>query len=526
MRALLSGLAPCTGTCTGNVPNPGNALGANVTDPLDEVGLVTYPALKNPANRPDEINCTADLGRDARNPDVEYPTPYPPPTQPQPGYDIIGLSSDYRTSDDPTAPLNPSSNLVQSVYWTQCPGGNYPRGDYYGLEDTGQQTTYLAGAIAEAQYQLAQTARPNAVNAIIVLSDGQLNHVTFANGGNDNNPCASADAAATAAKATGTLIYSIAYDSTLNCTDNTGALPQRTRQDAHAEHRDSGHPDPAVLLRPAHLRRPHGHLHPDLAGARADQHATHPEPVTRFLRPTLACAGLVGVLLLTWSSRLAGEDTRRVDDAAGDGEEDPRPRPADPDHQHERPLDHLRHDLSRRRQGAQGGGAARSTRRSAARRLWERGKARVSARALPGGKFCASSTGLAACPAGSPVAGDPRICSTSGAPPTADPNHCALTATEAALTRAMVVAFNLPNWQPGNVACKGSNLTRTCSFQQLGVYGVYYKSKIRFALTNGAWSATIGTTGGNVPATCTVLPKAGTAAGKPSKWTTGPTPTC
>ncbi|MFZ0342707.1 MAG: hypothetical protein WAL31_10275, partial [Gaiellaceae bacterium] len=158
--------------------------------------------------------------------------------------------------------------------------------------------------------------------------------------------------------------------------------------------------------------------------------------------------------------------------------------------------------------------------------LWERGISRVWARALPGGKFCASSTGLAACPAGNPVAGDPRICSISGAPPTADPNHCALTATEAALTRAMAVAFNLPTWQPGNVACKGSNLTRTCSFQQLGVYGVYYKSKIRFALTNGAWSATIGTTGGNVPATCTVLPKAGTAAGKPSKWTTGPTPTC
>ena len=126
VRALLSGLDPCNGTCAGNVPNPGNALGANVTDPLDEVGLVTFPALSNPANRTDEINCTRDLGNNPRNPDVEYPTPYPPPTQPQPGYDIIGLSSDYRTSDDPTAPLNPGSNLVQSVYWTQCPGGSLP----------------------------------------------------------------------------------------------------------------------------------------------------------------------------------------------------------------------------------------------------------------------------------------------------------------------------------------------------------------------------------------------------------------
>jgi hypothetical protein len=156
---------------------------------------------------------------------------------------------------------------------------------------------------------------------------------------------------------------------------------------------------------------------------------------------------------------------------------------------------------------------------------WTHGKAHVFARALPGGRFCASSTGPAACPAGAPVGGDPRICHRVGTPPTADPNSCALTSTETALIRAMVVAFNNPNWQPGNVGCKGSNLTRTCTFQQLGVYGVYYTSKIRFALKDGAWSAAIQTTGGNVPATCTVLP-AHTAAGKPSKWTTGPTPTC
>jgi hypothetical protein len=174
-----------------------------------------------------------------------------------------------------------------------------------------------------------------------------------------------------------------------------------------------------------------------------------------------------------------------------------------------------------------GVGKARGTKYSSFRctASWDHGKAQVFARALPGGRFCASSTGPAACPAGTPAGGDPRICHRVGAPPTADPNSCALTTTETALTRAMVVAFRNPNWQPGNVGCKGSNLTRTCTFQQLGVYGVYYESKIRFALEDGAWSATIQTTGGSVPATCTVLP-AHTAAGKPSKWTTGPTPTC
>ena len=157
---------------------------------------------------------------------------------------------------------------------------------------------------------------------------------------------------------------------------------------------------------------------------------------------------------------------------------------------------------------------------------WARGKAHVWARSLPGGRFCASSSGLSACPAAAPAAGDPRICGQAPAPPTADPNNCALRATEAAVTRAMKSSFQNPDWQAGNVHCKGTNLTRTCTFQQLNVFGVYYTSKIRFTLTNGAWAATLATTGGNSPSTCTVLPNAHTAAGQPSKWTTGPTPTC
>jgi hypothetical protein len=231
VRALLAGLAPCDGPCAGDNPNQNGELGANVSNPLDEVGLMTYPALANVADRTDELNCTEDLGHNPMKPDVEYPTPYPPPNQPQLGYDIVGLSSDYRTSDDPTAPLNPDSDLVKSVWWSQCPPGTpngvYPGGDYYGLEDTGQQTTYLAGAIAEAQYQLTQNARPNTTNVIIVLSDGQLNHVNFANNGNDDTPCASAQAAAEAAKQQDTLIYSIAYDSHMNCTDTSGAFQQQ-----------------------------------------------------------------------------------------------------------------------------------------------------------------------------------------------------------------------------------------------------------------------------------------------------------
>jgi hypothetical protein len=55
-----------------------------------------------------------------------------------------------------------------------------------------------------------------------VLSDGELNDVPFANNGSDHTPCLSAFRAATAAKADGVTIYSIAYDSHLNCTDTSG----------------------------------------------------------------------------------------------------------------------------------------------------------------------------------------------------------------------------------------------------------------------------------------------------------------
>jgi hypothetical protein len=246
--------------------------------------------------------------------------------------------------------------------------------------------------------------------------------------------------------------------------------------------------------------------------------------VTRSLRLTLASAGLVAVLLLTWAgvsqakTRVAWMTPQAMAKKIhGLVPQIPTTNTSAPS------------NISATT--CHGLGTAHRTRtvrkysRFHCTATWERGNAHVWARALPGGRFCASSTGLTACPAGAPVAGDPRTCSTPGAPPTADPNRCALTATEAAVTRGMAAAFNNPNWQPGNVACKGSNLKRTCSFQQLGVYGVYYTSKITFALKSGAWAATIATTGGNSPSTCTVLP-AHSAAGKPSKWATGPTPTC
>ncbi len=91
----------------------------------------------------------------------------------------------------------------------------------------------------------------------------------------------------------------------------------------------------------------------------------------------------------------------------------------------------------------------------------------------------------------------------------------------------MKVWFKNPDWQPGNVSCKGANLSRTCTYLQLGIYGTYYTATIAFAQSSdGAWTATIAASGGKASTTCTVQPDPTTAAGAPSLWSSGPTPTC
>lgn len=157
-----------------------------------------------------------------------------------PGYEMVPLSNDYRTSD--SSGLNTSSKDVEAVYWGQCAGGNYPGGDYYGLKDITEyanihEGTYMAGAITEAQYMLSQAptrvglAGQPVTNAIVILSDGGMDEpqssidgVDPSSAGNqgwsDPDPCANAEQAATQAKAAGTVIYSIAYDASGYCTDS------------------------------------------------------------------------------------------------------------------------------------------------------------------------------------------------------------------------------------------------------------------------------------------------------------------
>jgi hypothetical protein len=222
VRALLQALWPCNSSlvsCGAATPNSGGQLGANVAAPVDEVGMLVFPAITgNPPS-------TTILNKEVDSPlpcsaSTTFATTYPtwtaytypagiPSSDRYLGYQAVGLSSDFRPSVGNTTLNWTTSNLVESVDWGQCSGSAYPGGtDAYGLKSIGGQGSYLAGAITEAQYLLGVNARAGATNAIIVLSDGQLNAPsTFT----DTNPCRSAVSAATQAKAAGTVIYSIAY---------------------------------------------------------------------------------------------------------------------------------------------------------------------------------------------------------------------------------------------------------------------------------------------------------------------------
>ena len=141
-----------------------------------------------------------------------------------PLYQIVGFSSDYRTSDTTTT-LNSSSDLVKITaitHGTPC------------LGTPGGLGTYYADAITAAQTALAaqQTARTNAgqpagQNVIVLLTDGNATSSSTQMGllKSTISECqAAVTAAQTAAKA-GTKVYTVYYDdngTSSTCTYDTG----------------------------------------------------------------------------------------------------------------------------------------------------------------------------------------------------------------------------------------------------------------------------------------------------------------
>lgn len=128
IRALLGQLLPCSVNLTSCGPDVADT--DNVSNPVDEVGMVTFPGLVSSGSNavstgsglgiPDELDCTKELGSN----NVTYTN--------NPNFQVVPFSSDFRISDapttDPLATLNPASNLVRSVFWRGdgCTNGGYP----------------------------------------------------------------------------------------------------------------------------------------------------------------------------------------------------------------------------------------------------------------------------------------------------------------------------------------------------------------------------------------------------------------
>jgi Flp pilus assembly protein TadG len=122
-------------------------------------------------------------------------------------YEIVPLSSDFRTSA--TGPINPSSNLVQTINCLK----------------TGGITSY-ARAVDQARTALNNEGRSNAKDVIIFLSDGEANYgpTLYSNSSNyRKRPCQQAIDSAAVAKAEGDIVYTIGYDldSSMHCKGRT-----------------------------------------------------------------------------------------------------------------------------------------------------------------------------------------------------------------------------------------------------------------------------------------------------------------
>jgi Flp pilus assembly protein TadG len=212
IRVLLSGLWPCQS----NLTSCGTVTNGNVAAPLDEVGLMAFPGLTNATQAQYDYDCATS------------PAPAIASYAASPVYQIMGLSSDFRTSVATTT-LNSSSDMVKAA-------GGGGSGCTQGIQAIGGYGTYYADAITAAQTALAGADRPNAQNVIILLSDGGAN-ATSGNmpSGKSTSECHEAITAAATAAAAGTWVYSVAYgsetsSSSSTCTDTSAISSCSTMQ--------------------------------------------------------------------------------------------------------------------------------------------------------------------------------------------------------------------------------------------------------------------------------------------------------
>ena len=133
---------------------------------------------------------------------------------PAPTYQIIPLSSDYKTSDTATS-LNTSSNLVRAF-------GGGPSGCTQALNAVGGVNTYYADVITVAETALTTTGRSGVQKVIILLTDGDSNAVSpNVSTTQRTNECHHAITAAATATAAGTWVYTLAYGSATSSSCST-----------------------------------------------------------------------------------------------------------------------------------------------------------------------------------------------------------------------------------------------------------------------------------------------------------------
>jgi hypothetical protein len=209
VRVLMQTLSPCLPTSS----SCGAATSGNVANSVDRVSLLTFPPV-TAVTAVDDYNCGSNTPSI-----VNYSSPFPATST----YQILGFSSDYRSSDS-AASLNSSSDLVVAA------GG---KSGCAGLQAIGGPGTYYAQVIYAAQALLAteQTSNPTSKNVLIMLSDGNANatstHMPGASTSSGvymstTQECHQAVTAAAAAAAAGTRVYAVAYGAEASgCTTDT-----------------------------------------------------------------------------------------------------------------------------------------------------------------------------------------------------------------------------------------------------------------------------------------------------------------
>jgi Flp pilus assembly protein TadG len=159
----------------------------------DKIGLALLPPPTSVANK-----CSSSQAN------LSYDNPATKTTDPNYPYVVVGLSTDYRTSD--TGPLNNGSSLVSTINCMQAPGGH---------------GSSFATGIDKVQAYMTANHDPKAQDVIIFLSDGEANYgpVYYDNPVKNpetspyrKQPCHQAISSAQAAAAAGAWIYAIAYD--------------------------------------------------------------------------------------------------------------------------------------------------------------------------------------------------------------------------------------------------------------------------------------------------------------------------